>query len=74
MMRMWNKKIKGIEACCERCGDMLNPKDITWLEHSSTDGLYHIKIPEGHISQGYFSFGKACAKIILKKTKNSNRL
>jgi len=47
---------------CERCGEKLNPKTAVWLELSMTDGKYYNQIPEGHDSQGGFSFGKACAK------------
>jgi hypothetical protein len=32
-----------------------------------TDGNYYNQIPEGHDSQGGFSFGKACAKSQLKE-------
>jgi hypothetical protein len=52
---------------CERCGEKLNPKTAVWLELSMTDGKYYNQIPEGHDSQGGFSFGKACAKSQLKE-------
>ena len=52
---------------CERCGEKLNPKTAVWLELSMTDGKYYQSIPEGHDSQGGFSFGKACAKSQLKE-------
>jgi hypothetical protein len=32
-----------------------------------TDGKYYNQIPDGHDSQGAFSFGKACAKTQLKE-------
>jgi hypothetical protein len=51
---------------CERCNERLNPKTAVWLELSNTDGKYYTEIPKGHISQGVFSFGKACAKTELK--------
>ncbi len=52
--------------CCEQCGAKLNSKAIVWLELSQTDGKYYSTIPEGHISQGSFAFGKACSRIQLK--------
>ena len=52
---------------CERCGEKLNPKTAVWLELSMTDGNYYKEIPDGHDSQGGFSFGKACAKSQLKE-------
>lgn len=57
------KKIK-----CERCGEIL--KSIKWLELSQTDGNYYVDIPKGHISQGLFSFGTACATAQIKETIN----
>ena len=53
---------------CERCGEKLNPKTAVWLELSMTDGNYYKEIPDGHDSQGGFSFGKACAKSQLKES------
>ena len=52
---------------CERCGEKLNPSKAVWLELSMTDGKYYKQIPDGHDSQGAFSFGKACAKSELNK-------
>jgi hypothetical protein len=52
---------------CERCNEKLNPKTAVWLELSNTDGNYYTEIPEGHESQGLFSFGKACSKTQLKE-------
>lgn len=52
---------------CERCGDKLNPSKAVWLELSMTDGRYYKEIPEGHDSQGGFSFGKACSIQQLKE-------
>ena len=59
---------------CERCNELINPKTAVWLELSITDGKYYKegKIPEGHVSQGGFSFGKACAVAQLKETLLSN--
>jgi hypothetical protein len=51
---------------CERCGEKLNPSKSVWLELSTTDGKYYKQIPDGHNSQGAFSFGKACSKSELK--------
>ncbi len=55
---------------CERCNEKLNPKTAVWLELSQTDGKYYTEIPVDHVSQGGFSFGKACAKTQLKEDKN----
>lgn len=52
-----DKKIK-----CEKCGETLTPSKVKWLELSQTDGKYYTAIPAGHISQGSFPFGSACAK------------
>lgn len=56
---------------CERCNEKLNPKTAVWLELSNTDGNYYLpeKFPPEHISQGSFSFGKACSISQLKETK-----
>jgi hypothetical protein len=56
---------------CERCGDKLNPNTAVWLELSNTDGNYYAEneFPSDHVSQGGFSFGKACAKTEIKETK-----
>jgi hypothetical protein len=51
---------------CERCGQVL--KSIKWLELSQTDGNYYLEIPKGHISQGLFSFGTACAADQINET------
>ena len=62
---------------CERCGQPLNHKRVVWLELSNTDGKYYKinelterSIPEGYISQGAFTFGKACSIKQLKETKD----
>jgi len=55
---------------CERCGEKLNPKKAKWLELSNTDGNYYVEIPKGHISQGGFSFGTACATTQINETIN----
>jgi hypothetical protein len=47
---------------CERCGEVLKPDKVVWLEHSNTNGKYYRKLPPGHISQGSFAFGATCAK------------
>lgn len=47
---------------CEKCGEILKPDTVVWLELSITDGKYYKNLPEGHESQGAFSFGKTCAK------------
>lgn len=52
---------------CEHCDRKLNPNKITWLEHNSATGIYHVEgeVPEDN-SQGLFAFGSACAKTVLK--------
>jgi len=55
---------------CERCGEVLNPKRVVWLELSNTDGRYYKKIPENHVSQGAFTFGRSCSVNELKETRN----
>jgi hypothetical protein len=55
---------------CERCGEVLNPKMVKWLELSNTDGNYYKKIPQGHESQGGFPFGKTCEIKQINETKN----
>lgn len=57
---------------CERCGEKLNPERAKWLELSQTDGKFYSEIPEGHQSQGAFSFGSACAVAQIKQTIYQN--
>lgn len=56
---------------CERCNEKLNPKTAVWLELSMTDGKYYKTIPEGHQSQGGFSFGIACSRTQLKEDQTN---
>lgn len=56
---------------CERCGEVLNIKKAKWLELSETDGNYYTTLPKGHISQGAFSFGTACATKQINETLTS---
>lgn len=51
---------------CTCCGKSLNIGKAVELELSNTDDNYYTAIPEGHESQGFFLFGAACAKKILK--------
>jgi hypothetical protein len=60
---------KESKVCCERCGEVLKPNRIVWLELSQNKGKYYTTLPEGHISQGAFPFGKRCAEL---ETKSSN--
>lgn len=55
---------------CTRCEEDLKPGNEVWLEHSNTDGTYYKQIPEGHVSQGLFPFGSACAKTQLREDKD----
>jgi hypothetical protein len=69
-----NTPVKHSTIYCERCGKILDPKKAVWLELSNTDGKYYPEgeLQEGHVSQGGFSFGKACAVAQLKETLLSN--
>lgn len=55
---------------CEKCNEILNHKNVKWLEFSQTDGNYYMpeNFPKHHISQGSFSFGNKCAKNQLNET------
>jgi len=54
---------------CERCGEILLPHRIKWLELSMTDGNYYENLPEGHESQGGFPFGSTCSKKQIQEQK-----
>lgn len=62
MERMTTKPRK-----CEECGRELKKETEVWLELSNTNGEYYKKIPIGHETQGFFPFGKDCAKRIINK-------
>jgi hypothetical protein len=49
---------------CERCGEQLNPDTAVWLELSWKTNRYAGAVPTEE-SQGWFSFGRACAKAVL---------
>lgn len=61
---------------CTRCGEELRPSTVSWLELSNTDGRYYIPnyLPEGHVSQGGFPFGDACARTVLKNGGVNNKI
>lgn len=49
---------------CTRCNRPLTGvRKPVWLELSNTNGQYYGegRFPEGHVSQGGFPFGEACA-------------
>lgn len=52
---------------CTRCKKLLT-KEFVWLELDRRDNTYHDRqdIPEEH-SQGWFKFGKDCAKTLMRK-------
>jgi hypothetical protein len=51
---------------CERCGDKLDNTKAVWLELSTQTGRYSATgVPESE-SQGWFAFGSACARAVLK--------
>lgn len=68
---MDNTNVKQIIRC-ERCNEIIDANKAVWLELSNTDNNYYKEIPQGHESQGGFSFGTACAKTQLKETKKNN--
>ena len=51
---------------CKCCGRALNPERTEWLHLNSTTNLYSNdeNFPTGE-SQGWFEFGKSCAKKVL---------
>lgn len=56
------------ETRCERCGEKLNPSRTKWLELSWRTNRFHEhegEIP-GEDSQGWFPFGQACARRVLR--------
>jgi hypothetical protein len=73
---LWEKVPKPVVIRCERCNEKLNPAKAVWLELSITDGKYYPSgcFPQGHESQGEFSFGKDCARtVITKDPGNENK-
>jgi len=51
---------------CENCGRELDPRKSVWLELSWKTGKYTDgELPEEE-SQGFFCFGSACAKTVLR--------
>ena len=50
---------------CERCGAKLAGDKIWWLEYDQRTGTYSLEAVPEEFSQGGFSFGKDCAKIML---------
>ena len=53
---------------CTRCGEILDPKRIQWLEFSQTDSCYYSTLPSTHTSQGAFPFGQQCARQAVQDT------
>jgi len=52
---------------CVRCNEKLDSKTMVSMELSNTTGKYYKGgIPKGEKSQGWFDFGQACAKAIIK--------
>lgn len=60
---------------CECCGRKLNPKTMVWLELSTHTGQWHDDVtpcpPEE--SQGWFAFGAACARKIIRQRRQESR-
>ena len=56
---------------CEQCSRLVHKNKVVWLELSNTDGRYYEELPEGHVSQGGFPFGKDCAQVVLKQAPES---
>lgn len=62
------------EGGCNCCGRKLNPNTMTWLELNFSTGRYTKKdgeCPEAE-SQGWFAFGQACARKVLRAQQQSN--
>jgi hypothetical protein len=60
---------------CERCGEKLNPETMIWLELDQDTGRYTDQpLQEGHTSQGGFTFGRACAKVVLADGGRNERI
>lgn len=51
---------------CERCGDQLDNTKAVWLELSTRTGRYSAKGVPAAESQGWFAFGSACARAVIK--------
>jgi hypothetical protein len=50
---------------CQRCGEKLTWGTEVWMELDNTTGKYLSsgeELPAGHVSQGWFPFGGACAQ------------
>jgi hypothetical protein len=66
------------EYRCEKCGEKLDPDTMVWLELSHKTGMYTRPDLDGDLpedeSQGGFTFGRACAKTVLKNGGNMTRL
>lgn len=58
---------------CERCEEQLKPGREVWLELNTRTGLYHAEgdFPADGLSQGWFTFGSACAKRELADTRKA---
>jgi len=57
------------DNCCSNCGKKLNPEKTIFLELSITDGCVYDpdEFPQDHESQGWFEFGKDCAKKVVSR-------
>jgi hypothetical protein len=56
------------QEVCKECGRPLTKDEAEFL-HMSTGGTFFDSddLPEGHESLGWFPFGSACAKKVLKR-------
>lgn len=63
------------EFFCERCGEKINPSTMVWLELNQMTGQYHRanEVPAEE-SQGWFTFGKSCAKAVLQNNGYNERI
>lgn len=59
------QKSTGSPCLCERCGDVLDPDAAVWLELDTYSGRYLAPGVQPQLSQGFFAFGAACAKVVL---------
>ena len=62
--------IESDQTYCERCKRPITD-DCVWLELSWRTGKYHLEgTIEAEESQGFFPFGRACSKTVLKNKGN----
>lgn len=58
---------------CERCGEKLNPKKMVWLELDQRTNTYTDGYVSEEVSQGGFTFGRACSVKMLMEHEKAAR-